>query len=453
MAPMNEKKAIFPLAGIFAFRMLGLFMILPVFSLYTNKLAGATPTTIGLALGIYGLTQALFQIPFGMFSDKIGRKPVIAIGLLIFVAGSVLAAMSKTIDGVIIGRALQGAGAIGSTIIALVADLTTVENRTVAMGIIGMTIGFSFMIAMVFGPMLNAWIGLSGIFWLTAVLGLFGIVILYVSVAKPPKLIFHRDAEPVPALFKSVLKNIELLRLNFGIMILHATLTATFIAVPIVLANMAGLREEHQWYLYLPVLVLAFIFMFPLIIVAEKKRKMKQIFLVCITALLISQLGLWFLHKSIFIISSLLFIFFTAFTVLEASLPSLVSKIAPAASKGTAMGVYSTWQYLGIFIGGTVGGFVFSKFHALGIFVFAVLLCAIWLLIALFMKKPAHLTTRMLNVGNISPEKARELTQQLMAISGVDEAAIILAEGIAYLKVDNKMVDSNQLQRVVSGQN
>ena len=447
--PAKERQAVMSLASIFAFRMLGLFMVLPVFSLYVNRLKGATPTSIGFALGIYGLAQALLQIPLGMLSDKIGRKIVIIIGLSIFIFGSVLAAISTTIDGMIIGRALQGAGAIGSTIIALVADLTTVENRTQSMAIIGMTIGLSFMLAMLLGPIVNVWIGLRGIFWVTAVLGLFGIIILYIFVPHPPQLIFHRDTEPVPALFKAVLKNAELLRLNLGIMFLHATLTAIFIAIPIVLDNMLGLNETHQWYLFLPVLILAFIFMFPLIMIAEKGRKIKSVFLICITALFISLLGLWHFHKTTFNVAMLLFIFFTAFTVLEAIIPSVISKLAPATSKGTAIGIYSTSQFFGIFLGGVIGGWMFSSLGSLSIFLFAAVMCALWLCIAFPMKAPPHLATYMLPIGQISENQARKLTQLLMNAKGVSEAAIIVEEGIAYLKVDNKMVDRAQLQRIV----
>ncbi len=442
----SERRAAFSLAGIFSFRMLGLFMILPVFSLYAHQLNGATATLIGLALGIYGLTQALLQIPFGMLSDKIGRKPIIITGLLLFACGSVIAATAHSITGVILGRALQGAGAVGSTIIALLADLTREEHRTKAMAIIGMVIGMSFTIAMVLGPILNGIIGVSGIFWLTAVLAILGVLIVAKVVPNPAHIIFHRDAEPEIAQFGKVLSQPELLRLDLGIFSLHAILTACFIAIPIILQNTVGLPEEKQWYLYLPVLILAFFAMVPFIIAAEKKRKMRPIFLSAITAVGLSQLGLWFFHDSLLSVALLLFIFFTAFTLLEASLPSLISKVAPSGSKGTAMGVYSSSQFLGIFVGGTLGGWCYGHHHVMSVFLLCAVIAGIWLFTASFMKRPPHLGTLLLKVGQVSEEKAQQLTAQLLQIAGVAEAAIMTDDGIAYLKVDNKIIDKKQLE-------
>ncbi len=266
----TERRAALSLASIFALRMLGLFMIYPVFSVYAEHLRGVTPTTIGLALGAYGLTQALLQIPFGMLSDRVGRKPIIATGLLIFAIGSVVAALSGSIYGVILGRILQGGGAVGSTILAMTADLTREEHRTKAMALVGMTIGLSFAVALVLGPVLTTWIGVPGIFWLTSVLALGGIGVLYLSVPQPARQRLHRDTEAVPALFKRVLTDGQLLRLDFGIMALHGILTASFVALPLALRDAAGLDTQHQWYLYLPVLVVAVVAMVPFIITGRE---------------------------------------------------------------------------------------------------------------------------------------------------------------------------------------
>src|SRR3989344_45494 len=244
---MNFKKSsILALAAIMSFRMLGLFMILPIFSLYTATLKGANPTLIGLALGIYGLMQACFQIPLGLLSDRWGRKPIIASGLLIFVVGSVIAALSHTIFGIILGRALQGAGAVGSAILALVADLTPDEDRTKAMALMGITIGFSFLLAMILGPLINATFHLSGIFWIAAVMGMTGILFLFWLIPQPPHLVTHQDVETVPSQLKNVLKNTQLLRLNLGICVLHSILTALFVAIPMLLTNQLQLSEHHQ---------------------------------------------------------------------------------------------------------------------------------------------------------------------------------------------------------------
>lgn len=363
-------------------------MILPVFSSFGAKLPDATPSLIGLALGIYGLTQAMLQIPFGLLSDKFGRKLMILIGLVVFTTGSVIAAHSSTIYGMIIGRAIQGAGAVGSVIIALVADLTSETNRTKAMAVIGLTIGFAFVFSMIVGPILAGTIGISGIFWLTAVLAVVGILVLYTSVPTPATLTIHCDAETIPHLFKSILNNKDLLRLDFGILVLHAILTATFIVVPLSLAKFTNLPLAHQWFLYLPVLLLAFFAMLPMIIFAEKKQKMRAMFLFGISLIAIAEFGLWLFHHNIWIMAFLLFVFFTAFTFLEACLPSLISKQAPTGTKGTAMGIYSTSQFLGIFLGGIFGGWVLGHFGGNEIFFGSGLLCLIWLAIAFTMREP-----------------------------------------------------------------
>ncbi len=446
MSPL-ERRSTLSLAGIFAVRMLGLFMILPVFSLYAQHLKGSTPALMGVALGIYGLTQALLQIPFGILSDRVGRKPIITVGLVIFILGSLVAGFAHSIHGVIIGRALQGAGAVGSTIIALVADLTREENRTKAMATIGMVIGLSFTLALVLGPILNSLMGVPGIFFLTAVLGVVGIIILHMLVPTPHSTTLHRDAQAVPAQFLSVLKNVELLRLDAGIFALHAILTATFVAIPLVLQQLAGLPEAKQWTLYLPVLFLSFVFMVPFVILAEKKRKMKAVFSGAVGTLFVTQVGLWAFHDSRWLIGLCLLVFFTAFTLLEATLPSLISKVAPAGSKGTAMGVYSSSQFLGIFVGGALGGWLLGQHHMSYIFLLCALLAIIWFAIAITMPAPLHLGTHCINLGVLSKQQAGDYDKTLRAMPGVAEVTIIPEEGMAYLKVDNAKVDKNALNK------
>ncbi len=441
-----EKRSAMSLASIFAFRMLGLFMILPVFVFYAKDLAGATPKLMGLAMGIYGLTQALLQIPFGMLSDRFGRKPIIAMGLCLFALGSIIAALSHSIEGVIIGRAIQGAGAVGSTIIALVADLTREEHRTKAMAMIGMVIGLSFTLSIILGPILNRMIGVPGIFWLTALLAGIGILMLYTAVPHPKQSLFHRDALPEPGQFKKVLSNPELLRLDFGIMSLHGILTASFIAIPFALQQVAGLPEAQQWHLYLPVLVLSFISMVPFIIIAEKKRKMKGVFLAAIAVIALSQLSLVGFSSSIIGIGISMYLFFTAFTLLEASLPSLISKIAPPGSKGTAMGVYSCSQFLGIFLGGTLGGWLFGAHHIKGVYALCAVVALLWLLIAFGMKKPRHVGTFLLKVGVNNAKEAKALQQRLLQIVGVVEAMVAVDDKTAYLKIDNSVINKEELK-------
>jgi MFS family permease len=290
----QEFRAAAALAAVFSVRLLGLFMIYPVFAAYAGSLAGASPYLIGEALGIYGLTQGLLQIPFGLLSDRIGRKIMIVIGLVLFGIGSAVAAVSASIGGVIIGRALQGAGAVGSVILALVADLTSEESRTAAMAMVGITIGASFLVALLAGPIVANFIGVGGIFWLMVALAALGIAITQFVVPNPQRIRVHRDAEAVPALLGSVLRNGELLRLDIGIFVLHAMLTASFLVVPDLLRGTVGVAVHDQWIVYLPVLLVSVAVMVPAIIVAEKYRRMKGVFVSAIAALVASQIMLFY---------------------------------------------------------------------------------------------------------------------------------------------------------------
>jgi MFS family permease len=449
MTPQEQRSTI-SLASIYAFRMLGLFMILPVFSLYAQQLPHATTTLIGIALGIYGLTQALFQIPFAMWSDKIGRKPVIVFGLILFMIGSIVAALSHTIYGIIIGRALQGAGAVGSTLIALVADTTFEQNRLKAMAIIGMTIGLSFVAAMVLGPILNNLIGLAGIFWLTAGLALGGMIILFTLVPTPKTHILHRDSETVATDFKSILFKAELLRLDFGIFSLHAILMALFLVLPLMLTQDAGLDASHQWMIYLPVLLIATLLMLPFVIIAEAKRLMKPLFVGAIALLIITQLLLGLFQLPLLILCITLCVFFAAFTFLEACLPSLISKIAPAGNKGTAMGIYSSSQFLGIFIGGSVGGLLYHHWGASSIFWFCLVLGGLWLLLAITMKNPPYLSSKIITIGELTTAaEVADLQTKLLAIPGIKDAMVCPEEQVAYLKIDKQQFAEDSLHTVL----
>ena len=443
----GERKAAFSLSSIYALRMMGLFMILPVFSLYAHDhLSGATPMLIGLAIGIYGLANAVFQIPFGMLSDRFGRKPIIASGLVIFAIGSVVAAMADSITGVIIGRALQGSGAIAAAVMALAADLTREEHRLKIMAVIGMTIGLSFSLSFVAGPLLNSWIGVPGIFWLTAVLALSGIAVLHFGVPQPEHSTFHRDAEAVPGQFKDILADRELLRLNFGIFALHMILMASFVVVPVALRDHAGLGAGQHWMVYLGVQLVSMVAMVPLIVQAEKHRRMKQVFVGSVIAVALSQAGLTFAHDSLAGISLLLVLFFMAFNVLEATLPSLIAKTAPSHKKGTAMGIYSTTQFLGAFCGGTLGGWLYGASGLGSVFLLCAIIAAVWAGLAATRRSPRYLSNHMVNVGQIDEGQARELTTRMAQVKGVAEVTVIAADGVAYLKVDPHILDNDALR-------
>ncbi len=444
-----EKRGTFSLAGIYGLRMMGLFLILPVFALYSNGLDGVTPTLMGLALGAYGLTMALLQIPFGWMSDRIGRKPVIAAGLLIFAVGSVVAAMADSIWGVIVGRALQGAGAIAAAMMALLADLTREEVRSKAMATVGMTIGMSFTLALVLGPFLGASIGVDGIFWLTAVLAVLAIAVLYWLVPNPlpADTHRHRDVQSLPDEFGRILKNPQLLRLDIGIMILHAVMMAVFIGLPFVLRDHLGIEASGHAWVYLPVLVVALIIMVPMIIAAEKKEKMKQVFLSCIALITIACALLGFSHDSMFAVVSALFIFFVAYNVLEATLPSLISRMAPIDAKGTAMGVYSTSQFFGAFLGGVVGGWCYGLFDVQGVFFGAAGIAAVWLLVALGMQMPVMRSSMMAHIE--SSTNADELQAKLLELAGVSEAKVVPEENAVFLRVDKKVFEPEAFESLM----
>lgn len=442
----TERRAALSLAGIFSLRMLGLFMIYPVFAPWARHLPDATSVTIGLALGVYGLTQALLQIPFGFLSDRIGRKTVIAAGLALFAVGSVVAALSPSIYGIVLGRVLQGAGAIGSTVLALAADLTLEEHRTKTMAIIGMTIGAAFGLAVVLGPVFNGWIGVQGIFWLTAALAGLGTVVLYVAVPRAPTRTVHRDAEPVPELFGRVLANRELLRLDLGIFSQHAILTASFLTIPFVLAR-TGVALHHQWWVYLSVLVVSIACLVPLVILAERGR-MKPVFLGSIALLAIGQLLFLWGQSHLGLMLLALVAFFTAFNVLESVLPSLVSRLAPADAKGTAMGVYSSSQFLGIFVGGALGGWIEGRWGLDGVVAFCVALAAIWWVAAWTMSPPAQVARRVVRVSVADEADARNLEHKLRQVPGVMDAIVVRNEGMAYIRGDRHL-SQNALTAVI----
>jgi MFS family permease len=448
----SERRAGISLALIYAFRMLGLFMIMPVFALYGEQLPHATPMLMGLALGVYGLTQSLLQIPFGMLSDRIGRKPVIFAGLVIFALGSLVAAYADSIYGIILGRALQGCGAIASALMALAADLSREEHRTKMMALIGASIGIAFAASMVLGPMLNEWIGISGIFACTAVLALTGIAILYLVVPNPLQIQFHRDTEVQSGALIDVLRDRQLLRLDAGIFVLHFALMSVFLVMPLELRNMAGLDAADHWKLYLPVFALSLMIMLPFVIIAERNRRMKQVFVGAIATLSVAVIG--FIYSSDLVTLALsLVVFFAGFSLLEASLPSLISKTARATLKGTAMGVYSSSQFLGAFAGGAVGGTVHGLWGIDGLYLMVLVVLLLWLLLAASMQQPRYLSTYLLNVGVRNEAEVSGLTRDLAAVTGVAEVSVVADEGVAYLKVEKHVLDDKKLLSFMADNN
>jgi MFS family permease len=377
-----ERRATMSLAAIFALRMLGLFMIMPVFSVYAKTIPGGDDVLlVGIALGAYGVTQSLLYIFYGWASDYFGRKRVIAIGLLIFALGSFVAAGAHDIYWVIAGRVIQGMGAVSSAVLAFIADLTTEQNRTKAMAMVGGSIGMSFVVAIVGAPVLFQWVGMNGLFAIIGVLSILAIGVVLWVVPDAPKPVH------VPAPFSEVLHNVELLRMNFGVLALHATQTALFLVVPRLLVE-AGLPVTSHWQIYLPAMGISFVAMVPAIIAAEKHGKMKPVLLSGISAILIGQLLLGWTPHTIWAIGGVLFIYFLGFNILEATQPSMVSKLAPGSRKGAATGVYNTTQSIGLALGGVLGGLILRDCGANTVFFACSALVGVWLLIAAGMKAP-----------------------------------------------------------------
>lgn len=447
-----ELRASLGLAGIFGLRMLGMFIILPVFGLYAEHLPGGTShTLVGLALGAYGLTQGVLQIPFGWLSDRWGRKRVIYFGLLVFAAGSFLAAAATDIWTVIAGRALQGTGAISGAVIALTADLTREEQRTKAMAIIGMSIGVTFALSLVLAPLLDRIVGVPGIFALTGVLALAAMAVVAKVIPDPQASYFHADAEARRGQFGPVIRHPELLRLNFGIFTLHMVLMAVWVVVPFALVR-TGMPAAQHWQVYLGVMLGAFVLMVPAIFYAERRSRMKQVFAAAVGLMLAAQFALMSLLGSLWGIAAALLVFFVAFNVLEASLPSLISKVAPAGSKGTASGIYSSLQFFGTFLGGAVGGWLSQHHGSSAVFAFCAGLTFAWLVLALTMKAPPAVRSRIFPVPGVGREAARDLARKLSAVRGVREAVIIPEEGVAYLKVAANDWDEQRVRKLIAGE-
>ncbi len=452
-----EMRATISLASIYGLRMLGMFLILPIFAIYASTLSEKPSSLmIGIALGAYGLTQALFQLPFGMASDKYGRKPMIYLGLAIFAVGSMVAALAMNIEGIILGRAIQGAGAVSAVVTALVADLTRDENRTKAMATIGGTIGIAFALSLVGGPLLNQWIGVPGIFAMTALLTLAAIAVVKFVVPDPVHSHYHSDASAAPAKLNDVLKDKQLLRLNYGIFALHAAQMAMFVVVPFAIVKSSGIDVNQHWHIYLPVLLASFVLMVPAIIYAEKQAKMKLVFVSAIATMFVAQLMFAASIQHFWGIVASLTMYFIAFNVLEASLPSIISKVAPAAAKGTAMGVYNTAQSLGIFVGGAFGGYLSHTLGFASVFIFCSIMMFLWLTLAYSMQAPPAVKTKMYTMNEMADEMTGEsanvLKSELAKLSGVIEVAVLPQERTVILKIDKSQNwDETQVHKLLRG--
>ena len=395
-----ERRAIAALSSVLGLRMFGLFLILPVLALYAGEIDGATPAMVGLALGAYGLTQALFQAPFGFLSDRFGRKPLLVAGLLLFTLGSVIAARANSIEVVILGRALQGSGAIASVVLALLADLTREEQRTKAVALVGSSIGFSFLLALMLGPILDTVIGLSGIFWSMGLLGLIALPVVVWFVPAVERPLHGGDVQPVWGQVRMVLQNKQLLSMDCGIFVLHMVLMAFFVAVPLALLEILELPRDRHWQVYVPALGAAVLAMVPMLILSMIREHTFPVLRAGVAILLVASLVLLISDTNAGGLVVGLWLFFVAFTLLEALMPSLMSRLAPAQSKGTALGVYNTFQFLGVFAGGTLGGWLFGLFGGFGVFMFSAVAVLAWLILIVVAPAPKLLESRTVDLEN-----------------------------------------------------
>ncbi len=441
-------RAIWGLGTVFSLRMLGMFTVLPVLTTYGIVFKGANHTLIGIAIGIYGLAQAMFQIPFGLISDRIGRKQLIVGGLLIFAIGSVIAAVTNSIWGIILGRALQGSGAISSVVMALLSDLIREQNLTKSMAFIGVSFGVNFALAMILGPIIAHTFGIHVLFWIIAVLAITGIVITLTIVPSANNYILNRHANIIRGGFNKVLMNIALLKLNISIMCLHALLMSIFVVLPLVMEK-AGLVVSEHWKIYLGTMLVSFITAVPAIIYAERYRCMKQIFIGCIIMLFCAEVLLWLSGYHLWGIITGVQLFFMAFNIMETILPSWISKESPAGYKGTAMGAYSTSQFIGVAIGGILGGWLYSLQGSELVFIVGSLIIVFWLLISNTMKDPLYASNLRIKISMLTAQDSM-LENFLNSQPGVIEAIVVPEEQCIYIKADMKYTNRSELEAIIN---
>lgn len=444
----TERKSAYSLSAIFGLRMLGLFLIMPVLAVYGMHYPDYSPMLVGLAIGAYGLTQALLQIPMGMLSDRLGRKPIILGGLVIFAMGSIVAAMSDTLAGVVVGRVLQGAGAIAGAILALASDCSRDEQRPKVMAFIGMGIALSFVLALIIAPVLGAKIGISGLFWFTAILTLCAIVAVITALPEPQSHVPSRDVLPVPKEMKRLFGHGQLQRLNLGVLVLHLALTAWFVTLPKQLVE-AGLEASSHSWLYLVALILSFVVMVPFMLWAIKKRKIVMGLRVSMLLMAIAIGSVALFASQLWVQAGAVWLFFVGFNYVESNFPALLSQHAPAGNKGSASGIYTTFQFFGAFLGGALGGSIAQYYGPSAVMYFCVILLLCWIVISIGMKQPDSTSRMTLTTGTLKPEQAQQLAAQLVELTGVEEAVVIAEEGAAYLKIDKKRYEHTKAVTLV----
>lgn len=440
----SEKKIAAALASVFGLRMLGLFMVMPVIALYGEELEGFDKIWIGIIIGAYGFTQAILQIPMGLLSDRWGRRKVIILGLVLFAIGSLIAATADDVVWVTIGRFLQGTGAIASAVLALAADLTREEQRSKVMAVIGMCIGLSFALAMVLGPMVAARYGLDGIFWLTAGLALVGIVVVLLAIPDTVTRGAQRDAIPVPAQITRLISDKQLFKLNFGVFFLHLQLTTLFVVLPGLLIS-AGYPSQSHGLLYFPALLASFLLMAPMLIWAMRNNREASMFKFAIWLLAGAAVLTAFADNTGLLLIIALVVFFAAFNFLEANLPAWISRLAPVGQKGSAMGIFSSSQFAGAFVGGLFGGALLQVFDAQTTLLIVSSLALPWWWLTRGLVLPIRTKPRVVKLKILDHHDAETMASQLTEIEGIEEAVVFVEEQQAYLKVQPKLLDDKAL--------
>lgn len=422
-------------------------MVMPVLAILSLEFPDYSPLLLGLAVGGYGLTQAILQIPMGVASDKIGRKPVIVAGLILFALGSWVAASADTLLWVTIGRFLQGAGAIAGAVMALAGDASRESERPKVMAIIGVSIGFSFYLALLLGPVIAQGYGLQGIFSITAFFALLCIPLVLWVVPNAKNVAPAGETLPVVSDLKRLFFDSQLARLNFGVCILHLLITLLFVQLPGLL-NVQGFMLEDHWSVYLPVLIFSVLGMM-LLMRMSKSLGQKQVISFSILLLSLSFVGFWLLGNSFWGLMIVIWLFFTGFNYLEANFPAMVSSIAPAGKKGSAMGIYASAQFMGAFLGGMISGLLQQYFLPQLIFILAAVLCVIWLIIMAGLGGTELLKRYTLSV-NVSAQNADQLSQRLASLSGVHDITLLPEQNVAYLKVDSRQFDLRRARKVAN---
>jgi len=450
-----EIKSTLGIAFIYMLRMIGLFIVLPIMSIYLSELgADASTFLIGLTFGIYGLTQAIFQIPFGILSDRFGRKKIIIIGLCIFFIGSLVIFFSESLIMITFGRALQGAGAISAVLLALLADLTTDKARTKSMAIIGASIGLTFGISIVLSPILNTYLGFQNIFMLIAILSVIamGVVIYYI-----PNPISYSRNEKIDYPIKKIIFDKVFLKLDYGIFALHASQIIMFMMIPLML-NGIGYPIKYHWQIYLPVFVLSMLAIIPMIILSSKKKMLRSFFLLNVFLLIFVQYLFMNWSDSKQSIMIILLIYFIAFNFLEATLPSLISRLSPKNLKGLVLGAYNTSQSLGIFVGGILGGFIASQFNDKAIFILSGVLLAGWLALMIRFIFPSSKNDMVIKIKpeffNQSDKAKNAVFNKIQRLDFVDEALIFPNESYIIIKLKNNAnFDNNKVMKILGEKN